>query len=96
MFLGCSFPVVVCLLAPIRIYWDGRLMFCCSHASSPFFTTGLVTAPLQPGVLELAARSSGVVFWPSFPFVQWRILAKTFKCFGILTKIPIYAMFLFT
>ena len=40
------------------------LLLACEQS---FFTTGLVTAPLQPGVLELAARSSGVVFWSSFP-----------------------------
>ena len=37
------------------------LLLACEQS---FFTTGLVTAPLQPGVLELAARSSGVVFGP--------------------------------
>ena len=47
-------------LPPSGLGWSlDVLLLACEQS---FFTTGSVTAPLQPGVLVLAARSSGVVF----------------------------------
>ena len=61
-------------LPPSGLGWSlDVLLLACEQS---FFTTGLVTAPFQPGVLVLAARSSGVVFLVLFPF-------------GVLTRHPV-------